>query len=147
VNRRRALRLLALGPAASACFAGTVGAEEPKLARADWTAIKRVVSQQLAALRAGDGDRAFSYASPGIRAQFDDARSFMAMVRAAYAPLLDARHTEFLEGAVVDGLIVQPLRLIGRDNRVLVALYTVEKQKGSWRITGCRLAPSPVQAV
>jgi len=48
---------------------------------------------------------------------------------------------------VIDGVIVQPLRLIGADNTVLVALYTVERQPGSgWRITGCQIAPSTVQA-
>jgi len=36
--------------------------------------------------------------------------------------------------------------LIARDNTVLVALYTMEKQKGAWRINGCQLAPSTVRA-
>jgi hypothetical protein len=122
-------------------------ANDAQLAKADWQAIKKVISQQLAALRAGDGVKAFGYAAPGIQAQFGDARSFMAMVRNAYSPLLDARYDEFLEGAVIDGVIVQPLRLIGRDNTVLVALYTMERQKrGGWRISGCVIAPSTVQA-
>jgi len=48
---------------------------------------------------------------------------------------------------VIDGVIVQPLRLIGRDNTVLVAIYTMERQKRSgWRISGCVIAPSTVQA-
>ncbi len=120
---------------------------ETKLPKADWQAIRKVISQQLAALRAEDGDRAFSYASPGIRAQFGDAQTFMAMVRGAYSPLLVARYTEFLEGAVIDGMVIQPLRLIAPDNTVQVALYTLEKQgRGRWRINGCRLAPSTVQA-
>ena len=122
-------------------------AVEPKLGKAEWQAIRKVISQQLAALRAGDGERAFGYASTGIRAQFGDAQTFMAMVRGAYPALLVARYTEFLEGAVIDGLVIQPLRLIAPDNTVLVALYTLEKQsKGGWRISGCRLAPSTVQA-
>ena len=119
---------------------------EAKLSKADWQAIRKVISQQLAALRAEDGDRAFAYASPEIQTQFGDAQTFMAMVRGAYSPLLVARYTEFLEGAVIDGIVVQPLRLIAPDNSVLVALYTIEKQKGAWRITGCQLAPSTVQA-
>jgi uncharacterized protein DUF4864 len=123
-----------------------VRAAESRLTRAEWAAIKKVVSQQLAALRAGDGERAFGYASPAIQAQFGDAETFMTMVRAGYSALLDARYTEFLDGAVIDGIIVQPLRLIAPDNGVLVALYTLEKQKSGWRITGCRLAPSTVQA-
>jgi hypothetical protein len=125
----------------------SAAAEEARLGKSDWRAIQTVISRQLAALRAGDGDRAFGYASPGIRAQFGDAQTFIAMVRAGYAPLLAARYTEFLEGAVIDGVVIQPLRLIAPDNTVLVALYTLEKQpKGGWRISGCSLAPSKVQA-
>lgn len=143
-------RRLLLAAAAAALIAGvipSVQADDARLAKAEWQAIKKVISQQLAALRAGDSVKAFSYATPGIQLQFGDARSFMAMVRNAYSPLLDARYDEFLEGAVIDGVIVQPLRLIARDNTVLVALYTMERQKrGGWRISGCMIAPSTVQA-
>jgi hypothetical protein len=118
-----------------------------KLSKAEWQAIQRVISDRLAALKAGQEEKAFSYATQRIQTQFGDARAFMAMVRESYSPLLDARYTEFLEGAVIDGTVVQPLRLIGRDNTVLVALYTMEKQKrGGWRISGCAIAPSTVQA-
>ena len=122
-------------------------AETAKLAKADWQAIRKVVARQLAALRAGDMERAFAYASPGIQAQFGDAKTFMTMVRSSYSALLVARYTEFLDGAVIDGMVIQPVRLIAPDNTVLVALYTLEKHgKGNWRINGCRLAPSTVQA-
>ena len=48
---------------------------------------------------------------------------------------------------MIEGVVVQPLRLIAPDNTVLVALYTVERQHGGgWRITGCQIAPSTVQA-
>ena len=144
---RRAFVVGAFATVLSSAVARLAEAVEPKLAKADWQAIRKIISQQLAALRAGDGDRAFGYASPGIRAQFGDAQTFIAMVRAGYAPLLAARYTEFLEGAVIDGAVIQPLRLIAPDNTVLVALYTLEKQgKGGWRISGCSLAPSNVQA-
>jgi hypothetical protein len=145
-TRRRVLFAIA----AATLIAGVIPsaqADDAPLAKAEWQAIKKVISQQLAALRAGDGVKAFSYATPGIQAQFGDAGNFMAMVRNAYSPLLDARYDEFLEGAVIDGVIVQPLRLIARDNTVLVALYTMERQKrGGWRISGCVIAPSTVQA-
>ncbi len=52
----------------------------------------------------------------------------MAMVQLGYAALLTARYTEFLDGAVVEGLVIQPLRLIDADNTVRLALYTLEKQ-------------------
>jgi hypothetical protein len=121
-------------------------AAQPRLGRRDWRAIRKVITRQLAALRAGDGEQAFDWASPGIRAQFGDAQTFLAMVRGAYAALLDARYTEFLDGAVIDGIIIQPLRLIAPDNSVRVALYTLERLPNGWRISGCRLAPSTVQA-
>jgi hypothetical protein len=144
---RRAFLARALAAALWPAAATRAHALETKLAKADWQAIRKMISQQLAALRAGDGGRAFSYASPGIQAQFGDADSFMAMVRGAYSPLLVARYTEFLDGAVIDGVVIQPLRLIAPDNTVQVALYTLEKQgKGRWRINGCRIAPSTVRA-
>lgn len=113
---------------------------------ADWTAIKRVISEQLAALRNGDAERAFSFAAAGIQAQMGDAASFMEMVRGGYDALLRARYTEFLEGAVIDGAIIQPLRLIAPDNTVRVALYTLERDGARWRIAGCVIAPSTVKA-
>jgi hypothetical protein len=119
----------------------------PTVRTADWTAIKKVIAEQRSALKAGDAAKAFSYASPGIRSQFGDAANFIDMVRTMYSALLTARYTEFLEGAVIDGTVIQPLRLIDADNTVRVALYMMERQdNGAWRIGGCRIAPSTGQA-
>jgi len=113
----------------------------------DWKAMQRIISEQRAALVAGESVKAFSYASPGIRAQFGDAETFLELVRTSYAPLLTARYVEFLQGAVIDGTVVVPLRLIDADNTVRVALYTMERQRdGRWRIAGCRIAPSTTLA-
>jgi Domain of unknown function (DUF4864) len=121
---------------------------EPTLRAADWAAIKKVIAEQRSALKAGDASKAFSYASPGIRDQFGDAATFIDMVRTMYSALLTARYVEFLEGAVIDGAVIQPLRLIDSDSTVRVALYIMEKQdNGTWRIGGCRIAPSTVQAI
>ena len=126
--------------------AGVALAAEPRLRASDWKAIKQVIAAQRAAIIDGDGEKAFTYATPSLRTQFGDAQTFMAMVQLGYPALLSARYTEFLEGAVIEGLIIQPLRLIDRDNSVRVALYTLEKQpSGAWRISGCRIAPSTVQ--
>jgi len=123
------------------------GATEPTLRAADWTAIKKVIAEQRNALKAGDAAKAYSFASPGIRKQFGDAANFIDMVRAMYSALLTARYVEFLEGAVIDGTVIQPLRLIDSDNTVRVALYIMERQdNGTWRIGGCQLAPSTIQA-
>jgi hypothetical protein len=147
---RRLRSLAALGIGLAVFFTldtGAALAATPPMRASDWKSIKQVIAAQRAALVAGEGEKAFGYATPAIRAQFGDADIFMAMVQAEYPALLTARYTEFLEGAVIDGLIIQPLRLVDADNSVRVALYTMEKQKnGAWRISGCRIGPSTIQA-
>jgi uncharacterized protein DUF4864 len=118
------------------------------LAEAEWQVIQRTIADQLAALRSGDASRAFSFASAGIRERFGDADIFLGMVRGSYGALLDARYTEFLEGAVIDGHTIQPLRLVLNDETVLVALYEMQRdERGGWRIAGCVIAPSTVRSI
>jgi hypothetical protein len=127
--------------------AAAAAAAHAALPPAEWDAIRKTIGEQLAALRAGDGARAYAFASPGIRERFGDAPTFLRMVRDSYAPLLDARYTEFLDGAVIDGRTIQPLRLVLADDRVLVALYEMQRDDtGRWRIAGCALAPSTVRS-
>jgi hypothetical protein len=152
---RRAFLHLAVG-ALAAVIAAADGAPpahaqarpaEATLRAAEWTAIRQVIGDQRKALKSGDGTKAFAFASPGIREQFGTPEIFLRMVRDAYAALIAARYVEFLEGAVIDGAVIQPLRLVAPDNTVMVALYTMEKQNdGRWKIAGCVLAPSTVQA-
>ncbi len=120
--------LLAAVLAAVALAASTlpVGAAPPGhavLQPAEWTAIKEVIGDQLQALKAGDGTKAMTYSVPGIRQQFRSPERFMRMVRDGYGALLTARDSTFLEGAVVDGITLQPLQLVLPDNSVVVALY------------------------
>ena len=149
--RRRTSGLVALALLAAATPAVAAQREPAQagtsLRPAEWASIRTVIGAQRKALIAGDGTKALSYASPGIRDQFGTPEDFLAMVRNAYAALLTARYAEFLEGAAIDGVVVQPLRLVAPDNTVQVALYTMEKQRdGRWKIAGCILAPSTVQA-
>ena len=72
----------------------------------------------------------------------------MEMVRSSYSVLYVNTSKEFLEASVVDGQVVQPLRIVTREGETLVALYTVARQSGSeWRIGGCELAPSTMQFI
>ena len=139
---RMLLLAFMMAPVASAAPAAA-----PTLQRAEWKAIELAIGSQRAAMLAGDGAKALTFATPAIRDQFGSPDRFMRMVRDGYAPLLAARDTKFLEGAVIEGAVIQPLRLILPDNTVLVAIYQMEKQKdGRWKIAGCVLAPSTVQA-
>jgi len=135
-----------LAVAVPSALAADARPEHAALPDSEWKAIQRVVSTQLAELRRGDGTRAFAHATAALRLRFGNAETFMDMVRNGYDALLSARRTEFLEGAVIDGVTVQPLRLILRDDTVLVALYTMQKEDGAWRIAGCVIAPSTVRS-
>jgi len=144
VARDALVRVLA---ALALALVATAAAAEPAPSKHEWTAIKRVIDAQIVALKKDDGAKAFGYATAGLQAQFGDASTFMRMVHAGYEPLIAARYREFLDGAVVDGHVIQPLRLVLNDGNVLVALYTMEQEKGGrWRIAGCLLAPSTVKA-
>jgi hypothetical protein len=117
------------------------------LPAAEWKSIQGVISAQRTALMKEDGSRAFAHATAGLRLHFGTPENFMRMVHAGYQPLIDARYVEFLDGAVIDGVIVQPLRLVLPDNTVLVALYTMQKEDdGRWHIAGCAIAPSTTKA-
>jgi hypothetical protein len=147
VSTRMTRRLAIAWVLASACAlaqvpgAGTLPAQ-------DWREIRSVVESQRAALVAGDAERAYGYASRGIREQFGDADTFLTMVRRTYGALIDARDAELLDGAVIDGQVIQPMRLVLPDNTVLIALYTMARERtGAWRINGCVLAPSTLKAV
>jgi hypothetical protein len=150
----RALARLVAAAFAALLFGGHAQAADgarPAAAQAfpaaEWPAIKQVIDTQLRALRAGDAAKAFSFAAPAIRKQFGTADNFLRQVRLGYGALLAARRTEFLVGAVIDGNVIQPLRLVAADDTVQVALYTLERQPdGAWKITSCVLAPSTVQS-
>jgi hypothetical protein len=144
VTGRRAFVALAASLLALAVHAQPA---DSVLAKADWAEIRRVVGAQREALAAGDAEAAHAFASPGIRAQHPTPASFMAMVRKGYAALIEARHAELLDGAVIAGDVIQPLRLVMPDGTVLVALYTMQKQRdGAWRIAGCLIAPSTLKS-
>jgi len=143
MNRARRAFVLALALAWSA----VAWPQAPQPGEDDWREIRRVVADQRAALVAGEGDRAFAHASPGIRRQFGDPVRFLAMVRSSYADLVDATDAAFVDGAMIDGHVIQPLRLTLPGGTVRVALYTMEKQPdGHWRISGCAIAPSTLRS-
>ena len=107
----------------------------------DAAAIRAVVSEQLDAFARDDGRRAFALATEGIRARFGSAEAFMAMVRSDYAVVYRPRNVEFEKPAVIDGAVMQPVRMIDAEGAAWIALYPMERQaNGRWRINGCQVA-------
>jgi hypothetical protein len=108
----------------------------------DARAIRAVIEAQLDAMAADDEARAFSFASPSIRMQFDDASSFMTMVRQGYPMLIGPIETLFSQPRTVEEDAMQVVRLRDRDGRPWLATYDLQRQPdGTWRINGCLVEP------
>ena len=112
----KCLAVLLLTVLALAASAATPPGHD-RLPGTEWKTIQQVIGDQLSALKAGDGSKAMAYSIPSVRQQFRTPERFMRMVREGYRPLLDARSSSFLEGAVVDGQTIQPLQLVMPDRR------------------------------
>ena len=108
----------------------------------DAHAIRAVVEAQLDAMAADDEARAYSYASPSIRRQFDDASSFMTMVRQGYPMLIRPTETLFSQPRAVQEDVLQVVRLRDQDGRAWLATYDLQRQPDrTWRINGCLVEP------
>jgi len=102
--------------------------------------VRAVIEAQLDAFRRDDAARAFSLATPGIRATFGDAETFMDMVRRSYAVVYRPKSVAFDAPLVIQGELVQPVRLTDAEGRAWLALYPMQRQlDGSWRTNGCLL--------
>lgn len=113
-------------------------------ARADEAAIRTVIESQIDAFRADDGERAYSYAAPGIREMFGDVGRFMSMVRQGYRPVYRPRDYAF--GPLRDTPRGPEQEVFVTDEAGIswVAVYSLEQQPdGSWKISGCRLVRRP----
>ncbi len=122
--------------------------EAQSLSDAETAEIRSVVRQQLNAIERNDAEMAFAFATPGVQEAFGTSERFLYMVRRGYGALYRPRHIEFLEMTVVNGEVVQPVRLVAPDGTVEVALYEMQLQTDNqWRINGCDLAKSNVQSI
>jgi hypothetical protein len=101
-------------------------------------AVRAVVQAQLKAFAADDAERAFSYATPAIRAQFGDSAAFMGMVRAAYPMVVRPVAVSFFQPTAVDGVVWQTVQLRDRAGGFWLATYQLQLQaRAGWRINGC----------
>lgn len=100
-------------------------------------AIRQTIQAQLLAFQKDDAEEAFSYASPGIKAQFGNSSRFIEMVKNSYAAVYRPKDTEFRTLVVRQGVPIQTVYIEGQDGSRVLVYYQMEKQAdGSWRISG-----------
>jgi Domain of unknown function (DUF4864) len=120
--------------------AGTGGAAAPEVAAQDAADIRATIEAQLEAFRADDAQRAFSYASPAIQAQFGDAQTFLGMVRTGYPVVYRPQSIGFLLAQRIDGATIQRVRMTDTAGAAWLAVYRMQRQPDRrWRIDGCVL--------
>jgi Domain of unknown function (DUF4864) len=114
-----------------------------EISKEDAAAIRKVISEQIDAFKRDDGPRAFSLATAGIRAQFGTPEVFMEMVRSQYAVVYRPKSVRFEPPEIVDGQVVQPVRMTDSGGQVWLAIYPMLREAGGWRTNGCLLHPLP----
>lgn len=104
--------------------------------------IASVIRQQIDAFQNDDAERAFSFASPSIRKQFQTAERFLAMVQSEYAAVYRPQSVTFGDIQVIRGNPVQAVMLLGPAGEWVTAYYQMEQLPNeAWRIAGCVLIP------
>ena len=120
-------------------------ARSEELSPTDKTNVQTVISGQLEAFKADDGQRAYSYAAPFVTSIFPSVDNFMAMVKRGYGPVY--RNEKYSFGTITQdsaGRPVQHVTITATDGNRYEAVYVMQKQAdGSWKIAGCVLAEVP----
>ena len=112
----------------------------PGFDAADRSAVVAVIRAQMEAFRADDAERAFSYASPDIRALYGDAETFLRAVASGYRPVYRPQAVLFEDVISIDGQPAQRVLVQSQEGETLLAIYPMQRQPdGSWRIDGCIL--------
>lgn len=120
-------------------------ASAQSLSDADRTAFQGIITGQIEAFRADDGETAYGFAAPMIRRIFPNPEMFMGMVRKSYQPVYRPQSYKFGDaGFSASGRPIQRLMLVGPDGLTYEAIYTFEQQPdGTWQINGCAIVRAP----
>jgi hypothetical protein len=110
---------------------------------ADRAAVQSTIEQQLKAFLSDDGPRAYSFAAPNIKQRFPTEAIFMEMVRQGYPPVYRPRSYVFGELNETAGQLEQTVDIVDANGEFWVAVYTLARFDGGWRITGCYLLKRP----
>lgn len=110
-------------------------------ARADDSAARATISNQLESFLSGDFATAYSFASEEIKRIYPTLNSFMSMVKNGYLPVLRPGNYAFGQSETMqDGRIVQEVLIRAPDGSDWTAVYFMEQQPdGSWKVDGVNL--------
>ena len=118
----------------------------PAQAQTEEQAWQAVVSGQIEAFRAGDGEAALGFAGAGFRQQFSDPEVFLAaIVATGYGPIMGSRSHSFGPSTrLSETLVTQVVQLVGEDGSLYEAFYQMRHEPDiGWRVAGVVLRKQP----
>lgn len=107
------------------------------------SAIRGVISDQIAAFLADDFARAFGHASPGIKGIFGTPERFGQMVRQGYPMVHRPADMKFLELREVAGRLWQRVMVTDAAGKLHFLDYQMLETPDGWQIDGVQLLPAP----
>lgn len=117
------------------------------LSPADQDKVREVIAAQFSAFADDDADKAFSLASPGVRESVGSSGMLLAMVRGSYPMVYRPVTITYLKHpASEDGPTMQLVQLTDSEGKAWIAIFTLEKEQESWRISGCLVAENSWRA-
>ena len=102
--------------------------------------IAAVVSDQLDAFSKDDGKRAFSHASPTIKAYFKTPETFMRMVRTSYQMVYRPKSFELEAVMELQDKVFQPVLFTDQKSQLYKVVYEMQQQEDeNWKINGVQV--------
>ncbi|MCK0141641.1 DUF4864 domain-containing protein [Aliiroseovarius sp. F20344] len=109
--------------------------------------IEDVISDQISALKAGDVEGAFSFASPNIQRLFGTPDVFGEMVQNGYPMVMNPAKVEHLDQITNGSYTLQRLRIQDQAGEDHWFAYEMIMVNGNWRINGVyRIDPPGLSA-
>ena len=104
--------------------------------------IRAVISAQVASMRTSDFVKAVGLTTAALQRQAGSPEAFIESLKSTYRPVINSRSFVFEDLKQVMGIVSQSVLFFFEEGDVVLASYTMEKQEdGSWKISGCYLAP------
>tara|TARA_Y100001935_G_C17285426_1_gene500053 strand:+ start:244 stop:669 length:426 start_codon:yes stop_codon:yes gene_type:complete len=116
-------------------------AKSDNLLENDFVETQNIIENQIKAFLDEDAEKAFSYAAPIIKLKFNNPEQFITMVKNYYEPVYNPKQYYFIDSKSLDGSIYHQLQIISQSNMSYVATYSLVKDNGEWKISGCAVYP------
>ena len=106
-------------------------------------AIEGVIQSQIEAFLQDDFDRAFTFASPGIKQFFGTSERFGLMVRQGYPMVWRPADVQYLDQEPRGGAVLQKVLITDGDGVPHVLEYQMIPTPDGWQINGVQLLRAP----